>query len=248
MGLGCASVPGTPGGPLQRAGTWQLTGALGADLANSRVTTTTASERRTHLDAGLLMSRIGARFSPLDLVDFAIDYGTNGAGAEVRAGPPEHATAWPFAVVVAARTGALIPLTLQDEVRDQWESRARVEVYPALRPPGASNLTRLHGVLALGASRGRHFHNTPHPGDGVSVLQYEERIEGAVGVEARTNGGFVSLIGLPYYVARSSGTTHVSCGIAHCYQVHPADFVSYEQTLGGTILLTVGVTLGGPAQ
>lgn len=243
--LGCASVPAAPGGPLQRSGTFQLGGGLGVDVANSRVTTTTTSERQTHFDAGFLMSRLGARYSPADVLDFAVDYGTNGAGGEIRTGRPERAGSLPFAFSLGARTGALIPLTLQDDVRKQWETRARLEVYPRLRPLFPTDLNRVHAIVALGASRGRYFHSAPQ-GDGVSVLQFEARIEGALGLELRGEAAFLSLVALPYYIARSWRTEHVSCGFGHCYQIDREDLVSYDQKAGGTILVSLGLTLGGP--
>ena len=240
-GAGCALVPAAPGGPLQRGGTWQLGGGAIVDVARSRTVTTPETRERTHLDAGTAAVRLGFRHAPTDYVDFAADIGLNGAGAEIRAGLPEEGRPLPVALSLAARTGAFIPLTLQQEVREQRETRIRLELYPLLW--AVKGLGRLRGVVAAGVSRGVHFHAAPL----IDVLQSEDRVESAIGLEWRRDEASISLTALLYYVARSWGARSVPCGIAHFTAFGSRDFVSYHHRCGGAVVLTVGFTFGGRA-
>ena len=222
----CGSVPTVPGGPLQRAGTTQL--ALTPIVDTSVVTTTvmtgdpatttsvgTSRATKGGMDAGtmLIPPRAGGRVALADWADLALDWDLSGLGGEIRAGTPEG-TPWPFAVSIGARSGALFSLALDDRVRDQYNVRARVEIYPLLSPPTGQVARRQHAIIALGISQGLHFHElTLQDGlDSWEFLREETRVEGALGV---------------------------SCGIAHCIQFDGRRLVAYRQDFGLSFALAV---------
>jgi hypothetical protein len=236
-------VPSTPGGPLQGAGTWQLTSGISKSFNRARVSTTPGSGGRRSEDFGEIL-RGGVRYAPADVVDVAVDIGFPDAGVEVRAGLPEGTRSFPFAVSLAARSAAGAPIVATREIREQRNIRGRLEIYPKLGTWSAGG-GPAHGVIAVGASRGRHFHVSRHPSENTALLQWEDRLEAALGVEFRGAGGFFSVIALPHYVARSWGAEHVpytNC-ILHCGEPTRAPFIEYRQDYSVTVLFTAGVTL-----
>ena len=249
----CAVVPTVPGGPLQRAGTTQL--ALTPIVDMSIVTTTvmtgdppatpsagTSRATKGGMDAGTVSipPRAGGRVALADWADLALDWDLSGVGGEIRAGTPEG-TRWPFAVSIGARSGALFSIAIGSRIRDQYDMRARVEVYPRLSPPTGQVARRQHAIVALGISQGLHYHRlTLQDGlDQWEFMREETRVEGALGIESRTNRSAISLVALPYVVARGSFPTEVSCGIAHCIQFDGRRLVAYRQDLGLSLALVV---------
>jgi hypothetical protein len=242
--LGCASVPSTPGGPLQRAGTWQLGAGISKSFNRAHVSTSPGAEGRRTEDFAEVI-RGGVRFAPADVLDVAVDVGFPDAGAEIRAGLPESTRLFPFAVSLAARSAALAPLAEPREVRDQRNIRGRLEIYPKLGTWDAG-AGRAHAVLAVGASRGRQFHLSRHAGENTALLQWEDRLEAALGLDLRGDQGFFSVVALPHYIARAWGTEHVpytNC-ILHCDELSREPFIEYRQGYSVTVLFTAGVTLG----
>ena len=242
----CASVPGTPGGPLQRAGAVQLSETQQLyDLSRIQLATTVGSEQGFHADAGttwVFPARLGGRVAITDWLDTAADWGVSDMGGELRVGVPEGAHPFPFAVLIGARTDRLAVFPAGD-YRGQHAIRARLEAYPALSSPSATSLARFHGVLALGASHGRYFHAFVVGDYDPSLTRDEDRVEGALGAELR-RGRFVgSLIALPYFVARSSAPTAVDCRFPECRLVRQEDLLGYQQDFGVTITLNLGIAL-----
>src|SRR6266404_2867190 len=81
IGASCASVPGTPGGPLQRAGVIQISETQQLyDVSRVQVATTAGSEKGFHGDAGttlVLPARLGGRVAFADWIDVAADWGVS---------------------------------------------------------------------------------------------------------------------------------------------------------------------------
>lgn len=243
----CASVPGTPGGPLQRAGAVQLSETQQLyDLSRIQLATTVGSEQGFHADAGttwVFPARLGGRVAITDWLDTAADWGVSDMGGELRVGVPEGAHPLPFAVLIGARTDRLAVFPAGDYTGQQHAIRARLEVYPPLPSPSATPLARFHAVLALGASHGRYFHAFVVGEYDPSLIRDEDRVEGAIGAELR-HGRFVgSLIALPYFAARSSAPMAVDCRFPECSLVRQESLLGYQQDFGVTITLNLGIAL-----
>lgn len=252
-GLGCASVPTTPGGPLQRAGTVQIGGAEIIDASRIAVTTTssmtgmTSSEEAWRLDAGTMAppfpSRLGGRIAMTDWLDGEADWGWSGVGGELRAGVPEVGQRLPFALSVGARSAILAPIVLDDRIREQREVRLRLEMYPLLaqRWEGPGDPFRFHAIVALGVSRGRHFHAfNLETKDELNLLRDEDRVEAVLGGELRVRRASFSLVAMPYYVTDASAPTALSCGIAHCAGVTDRTLGSFSQSYGVSVVVSLG--------
>jgi hypothetical protein len=231
-----------PGGPLQRAGVVQFSETQIYDVSRIQIETDQGSSQGFRSDAGgvaMLPIRLGGRVAATDWLDVAGDWGLNDSGAEVRAGVPEGMRLLPFAFLVGARTDALALSPGHRITGQQRELRVRLEAYPALRLPSPTSPTRVHGVLACGASRGRHYHSFNVRYD-ASLLRDEDRLEGAVGAELR-RGRFVgSLVAMPYYVVRASAPTSVECAFGDCIT---AQVLGYRQSFGMAVVLTLGIAI-----
>jgi hypothetical protein len=225
------------------------------DVVVGGTTTSSLHEDSVHLDTGsslLVPARLGARVSLTDWLDMEADWGWSGVGGELRAGAPEG-VAVPFALSVGARSGALRPLALDDEsmVREQHELRARFELFPKLAFPPGDELRRVHGVLAVGASQGVHYHWLPLPDRGgdapdvphQSFLRKELRIEGAVGAELRARIAVVSVVAMPYAVVRSELPGVPSCGVPSCDQMRAENAAALRQNYGVSLTLSLGLAL-----
>jgi len=244
--IACASIPSTPGGPLQRAGVVQVSETQIYDVSRIDITTDQGGQQGFQRDAGgfyLLPVRLGGRVAITDWFDGAGDWGSADSGAEIRVGLPEGTRPLPFAFLVGARTDALaLSLGRHNSTGQQHELRARLEAYPALLSPSAESPTRIHGVLALGASHGRHYHSFTVNYQ-ASLLRDEDRMEGALGVELR-RGRFVgSLIIMPYYVVRSSALTSLECDFGDCITAH---VLGFQQSFGMAIALNLGLAFHQP--
>jgi hypothetical protein len=232
-------VPSAPGGPLQRAGVVQLSETQVYDVSRIQIATDQGSKQGFARDAGgyaMLPIRLGGRGALTDWFDVAGDWGVNDSGAELRAGLPEGARPLPLAFLLGGRIDALAPAPGHRLTGQQRELRVRLEAYPALRSPSAALPTRMHGILALGASHGRHYHSFDVKYQ-ASLLRDEDRVEGALGVDLR-RGHFVgSLVAMPYYVARASSPTSLECDFGDCIT---ARVLGYQQSFGMAIVLSLG--------
>jgi hypothetical protein len=202
----------------------------------------TSRATKASIDAGTMLpvpARAGARVAIADWADVELDWGWSGVGGEIRAGAPEG-TGLPFAVSLGAHIGAFM-LALDDRITDQYDVRARVEVYPRLSPPTGQVGRRHHAILALGISEGLHYHElTLQDGeDHWEFMRQETRVEGALGFESRTTRSAISLAALPYVVVRGSFPTEVSCGIAHCIEFDGRRLAAYRQDFGLSLALTI---------
>ncbi|HEX7506325.1 MAG TPA: hypothetical protein VF550_06100 [Polyangia bacterium] len=188
----------------------------------------------------MLPVRLGGRVAITDWFDAAGDWGSADCGAEIRAGQPESAHPLPFAFLVGARTDALaLSLGRHTSTGQQHEIRARLEAYPALLSPSAASPTRIHGVLALGASHGRHYHSFAVSYQ-ASLVRDEDRMEGVLGVELRRRLFVGSLMVMPYYVVHSSAPTALECDFGDCITAH---VLSFQQSFGMAIVLSLGLAL-----
>src|ERR1700690_2366203 len=98
--MACASVPSTPGGPLQRAGVVQVAETQLYDVSRIQIATDQGSSQGFHKDAGglaMLPIRLGGRVSVADWFDAAGDWGSADSGAEIRVGLPEGTRPLPLA-------------------------------------------------------------------------------------------------------------------------------------------------------
>jgi hypothetical protein len=250
----CALVPTVPGGPLQRAGTVQVSEAQVVDMVVGGTTTSTLREDRFHLDTGsslIFPARVGARVALADWLDAEADWGWSGGGGELRAGATEGA-AIPFALSLGGRSGALLPVALDDErdLRQQHELRARLELYPSFALTPGPEGRHVNGVFAAGVSQGVHYHWLPLPDHGgdapdlpphESILRDELRIEGAVGVQWRARVAVVSLVAMPYAVARSQAASPVPCGDPRCDQLRQEAAGALRQNYGVSVTLGLGL-------
>lgn len=244
--IACASVPSTPGGPLQPAGVVQVSETQIYDVSRIHITTDQGAKQGFVKDDGgfaMLPARLGGRVAITDWFDAAGDWGSADSGAEIRAGLPEGAHPLPFAFLVGARTDAFA-LNLGRHISTglQHEIRVRLEAYPALLSPSAASPTRIHGVLALGASHGRHYHSFDVSYQ-ASLVREEDRMEGALGVEMRRRLFVGSLLVMPYYVVRSSAPTSLECDFGDCITAH---VLGYEQSFGMAIVLSLGLAFHQP--
>ena len=90
--IACASVPSTPGGPLQHAGVVQVSETQIYDVSRIQITTDQGGKQGFQTDIGgfaLLTVRLGGRVAITDWFDGAGDWGSADSGAEIRAGLPE---------------------------------------------------------------------------------------------------------------------------------------------------------------
>ena len=238
----CASVPSAPGGPLQRAGVVQFSEPQIYDVSRIQIETDQGSKQGFAADKGglaMLPIRLGGRVAATDWLDAAGDWGLSDSGAEVRAGLGEGMRPLPLAFLIGARTDAIAPAVSHRLTGHQNEIRARLEAYPTLLHPSAASPTRIHLVLALGASHGRHYHSFDVRYQ-ASLLRDEDRVEGALGADLR-RGHFVgSLLVMPYLVARASAPTPLECDFGDCIT---AQVLGYQQTFGMAIVLSLGVAL-----
>ena len=204
-----------------------------------QIATDQGSKQGFARDAGgyaMLPIRLGGRVAAADWFDIAGDWGLNDSGAELRAGLPEGSRPLPFAFLLGARTDSLAPAAGHRITGQQHEFRARLEAYPLLRSPTAASPMRIHLVLALGASHGRHYHSFDVRYQ-ASLLRDEDRIESALGVDLR-RGHFVgSLVAMPYFVARASAPTSLECNFGDCIT---ARVLGYQQSFGMAIVLSLG--------
>jgi len=238
----CATVPSAPGGPLQQAGVIQFSETQIFDVSKISIETDRGQKQGFATDAGgfcMVPFRLGGRLAATDWLDVAADWGLNDSGAEVRAGLAEGMHPLPLAVLIGARTDALAPAAGSRITGHQNEIRLRFEAYPVLRAPSATSATRMHLVLALGGSHGRHYHafNVVYK---ASLEREEDRVEGALGIDLR-RGRFVgNLVVMPYYVARASAPTSLECEFGDCIT---ARVLEYQQALGVSVVLSLGIAL-----
>jgi hypothetical protein len=240
--VGCASVESAPGGPLQRAGTVQALAAQSVDVAVGSLTSTDAG-RESGAYMHLLMppGKIGGRLALADWLEAEGDWGWSGIGGELRAGLPEGGR-MPFALSLGARSGALMPLPLEDSIRGQHQLRARLELYPRLATTAGPSPRRVHGILSAGVSRGVFDELLSY-----EILRDETRIEGAAGVEFRARDGFASVVVMPYVVAQGSNPRAVPCGIGHCTSDIPqSSLIAAGTDFGAILSLTFGLTFNHP--
>ena len=243
--MACASVPSVPGGPLQRTGVVQLSETQIYDVSRIHLTTDQGAKQGFERDVGglaMLPVRLGGRVAIADWFDAAGDWGSADSGGEIRAGLPEGTRLLPLAFLVGARTDALALRFGRGQTGQQHEVRVRFEAYPTLLSPSAVSPTRVHGVLALGASHGRHYHAFDVNYQ-ASLLRDEDRMEGALGVELLRRLFVGSLLVMPYYVVRSSALASLECDFGDCIT---ANVLGYQQSLGMAIVLTLGFAFNQP--
>ena len=238
----CATVPSAPGGPLQQSGVIQFSETQIFDVSRINIETDKGQRQGFAADAGgccMVPFRLGGRVAATDWIDVAGDWGLNDSGTELRAGLAEGMYPLPLAFLIGARTDALAPAAGRRVTGHQNEIRLRFEAYPALRSPSATSPTRMHLVLALGGSHGRHYHAF-NVVDKASLEREEDRIEGALGIDLR-RGRFVGqVIAMPYFVAHASAPTSLECEFGDCIT---ARVLEYQQAFGVSIVLSLGIAL-----
>ncbi len=254
---GCMIFPAGPGGPLQPQGTVQFSHHSGYAAAPARAALTSAdgipdtAVHDDHADAQNVPypfppARGGARVSPIDWWDVAVDAGWLDAGVETRVGVPEHVERlFPMALSFSARTGAAGLRNLGN--RGHWELRSRIELYPWL---AKTRHGRARAILALGASTGERFHlvavpdvddeGEGYPGfvDTLGLLRQELRVEAVGGVELRWRRMITSAIVTPYVIPSAREPKFTACNGCSWR------LVGYEQHYGAAVILSLGAALG----
>jgi hypothetical protein len=243
---GCGLVTSAPAGPLQSAGTVQLSAAAVLDATVAQVVTTTGrSEHPVSLDAAMgFPALLGGRVALTDWADVAGLWGLSGGGGELRVGA-RPGGGLPWALSVSWLTGALAPFELDDRLRDQRREALRLELYPRLFAQTQRPGTATHAILAVGYSYGLRYHAlNPRDDEILQFVDTEHRLEGAAGVEWRTPRAFLSLVAMPYLVLSGTAPEITSCGIGHCEQVTQDQLVTTQQSFGASLNLTLGVSIG----